>query len=455
MNLLRKPLFWFVVQAIGLAAALMILGWFDPVRVGDTSDYEQFPFTTLAEALAHPRTFGYPLFLQLADALAPSHQAVAPLDFACHVLAVFLFWLGLKRVIPSDWTSMAVASSLFYSNIFLRYGNNLAADSLASSLAIATIGWLMLTLFAERPRYYHWCGLALLVFAAYQVRPAYLFLIPLIPLLGLALDWLVAPSGSTPRRWRSLAVNLVLVVLLPYLAFCTARWSTVGHFSLVSFGGNNFAAITCMYLTEDDVAGLPPDLRPVAEAVVKNRRELAQRNPDYTAQATRSYMAIETPFDLNIVEVCIPAARETCGHDWPQVNRTLWRLASAIVAEKPDYYATWLVKAFIRGVYMIVSEIIMNPVYFLLLVALGCVHVGSVILHKRSGRTTVDADPTLFIEINALALIAVSFALASVLLVIVTSPALGRFMDAAAVFLPCILVRALANRIHMVRNFAG
>jgi low temperature requirement protein LtrA len=97
----------------------------------------------------------------------------------------------------------------------------------------------------------------------------------------------------------------------------------------------------------------------------------------------------------------------------------------------------------------------MNPVYFLLLVALGCVHVGSVILHKRSGRTTVDADPTLFIEINALALIAVSFALASVLLVIVTSPALGRFMDAAAVFLPCILVRALANRIHMVRNFAG
>jgi len=452
MNLLRKPLFYLVLQAVGLAAALVILGWFQPVRVGDTSDYEQFPFTSLTEALTYPRTFGYPLFLQLAGGLAPSHQAVAPLDFVCHVLAVFLFWLGLKRVIPSDWTSMAVADSLLYSNIFLRYGNNLAADSLASSLAVATVGWLMLTLFAERPRSYHWCGLALLVFAAYQVRPAYLFLIPLIPLLGLTLVWLVAPTGSRSGRWRSLTVKLILVVLLPYLAFCTARWSTVGHFSLVSFGGNNFAAITCMYLTEDDVAGLPPDLRPVAEAVVKNRRELAQTNPDYTAEATRSYMAIETPFDLNIGQVCVPAARETCGDDWPQVNRILWRLASAVVAEKPDYYASWLIKAFIRGVYMIVSEVIMNPVYFLVLVALGCTHVVSVVLRKRSGRTTVDGDPALFIEINALALIAVSFALAGVLLVIVTSPALGRFMDATAVFLPCVLTRALVNRIDMVRN---
>ncbi len=451
-NLVRKPQFYFALQVIGLAAAFLILGKFHPVRVGDTPDYEQFPFTTLAEAFTYPRTVGYPLFLQLTALFAPSHGAAAAINLVFHVVAVFVFWLGLKRVIRSEWTSMAVASSLLYSNILLRYGNCLAADSLASSLTIATIGWLMLTLFSETRRHFHWWGLALLVFAAYQVRPAYLFLVPLIPVLGLSLFWLVTPTAPTRRQWRSITVNLVLIVLLPYMAFCTARWLTVGHSSLVSFGGNNFAAITCMYITQDDVEALPADVRPLAEAVVRNRQEIAQKNPGYTAEATRSYMEIETPFDINIRQVCVRAARETCGDDWPQVDKTLWRFAFAVVAEKPSYYATWLVKAFIRGVYMIVSEYVMNPVYFLLIFAIGITHAGSVILRKRSGGETGDTDPTFFIEANALTLIAVSFAMANVLLVIITSPALGRFMDAAGVFFACVLVRALANRIVVCRQ---
>ena len=452
-NPFRKPWFYFALQIMFLAIAMFCLGKFSPVSVGDTPDYTGFPLGDPAAALSHPRTFGYPLLLAIAGLFAPSYQAAPLLDFVVHVVAVAVFWLGLRQIMRSPWTSMAVACSLLYSNILLRYGNNLAADSLASSLAIATLGWLLVTLFARRQRASYWCLLALGVFACYQVRPAYLFMIPLAPMLALALWWLVRPNLPPRREWCSLLMKLLLVVALPYLAFCSLRWAVVDHFSVVSFGGNNFAAITCMFVDEADVRRLPEDLQPLAEAIVLRRHEVAAQDPGYTAEATRRYMQIEVPFDTNINAVCVAATREVYGEKWLDGDRALWRFAAAVIREKPTYYGVWLVKAFIRGIYMIVSEYIMNPIYLLLLVALAAFHAASVILRKRAPGTAGQADPDLFVEINALWILAAGFALAKVLLVVITSPALGRFMDAAGVFLACVLVRALANRVILCRHY--
>ena len=453
-NLLRTPFLYFALQVAGLTILLAAFGWFSPVPVGDTLSYDQYPFQSLAEAFDHPRTFGYPVFLQIGRLLGPSHRAIPLLGFIIHILAVYVFWLGLKRVFRSEWTSMVTASSLLYSNVLVRYGNNLAADGLASSLAIATIGWLLLTLFNDRRRSYHWWLLALLVFAAYQVRPAYLFLIPLLPLLGLSTYWLLMPTQTQRRVWWSLGANLTLIVALPYLAYCGLRWTETGRFTLVSFGGNNFAAITCMYLSEDDVKNLPEEIQPLADAVMDRQKEVAERDPSYTAGPTRRYMEIEAPFDVNICEICVPAAREARGDRWPEINDALWRLATEIVSTKPTFYAVWLAKAFIRGVYMVVSEYVMNPVYFLATAALTVAHALSVILRKRTGQISPAADPTFFIEINLLWTLALSFALASILLVILTSPALGRFMDASGVFFACVLARVLVNRIELCWHLA-
>ncbi len=454
-SLLRRPWFYFILQVAGLAAAFVFLGKFTPVSVGDTSDYLQFPLQEPVEALRHPRTCGYPVFLAFSRLFAPQCQAAPVLDFALHVVAVAIFWLGLRRIIQSPWTGMAVASSLLYSNTLLRYGNNLAADSLASSLAIATIGWLLVTVFSPSRRYLHWWALALGVFACYQVRPAYLFMIPLVPILGALLWWLTMPNLPAWRPGRSLLVSLVLAVSVPYLAFCTLRWLAVDQFSLVSFGGNNFAGVVCMFVSDDDVENLPADVRPLAEAIVRRRHTVAESRPDYAAEATRRYMEIEVPFDTNINSVCVAAAREVYGDDWVEGNRALWQFAAAVVAEKPLDYGVWLVKAFIRAVYMIVSEYIMSPVYFFGLLALAACHTWSVVLRKRSARDVSQADPSLFVEINALWMIAGGFALAQVGLVIATTPPLGRFMDAAGVFFACVLARALANRIALCRYLAG
>jgi len=450
-NLIRKPPFWLFVQSLALAVALAASGNFEPVRVFDTASYEHFQFGPPAESLRQMRTFGYPLLLRFGALFAPSHTAVPALQFLLHVLAVVVFWVGLKRVIRSDWTRLAVASSLLYSNIMFRYGNNLAADSLASSLAIATMGWLLLTILGK-PRRVFWWVLALGVFATYQVRPAYLFLIPLLPALGIALRWLVTPRAAPRREWRSLMLNLSAVVLLPFLAFSTVRWLTVGHFSLVSFGGNNFAGVVSVFLTADDVDELPPGVRPLATAVVRRRQEVAASVPGYSPETTLDYMGIEGPWNINTAEVCLPAAREVYGEDWPDVDRGLWQLALAIVARKPQCYGVWLAKAFVRGVYMIFSQYLMNPVYSVLIFVMAGFHAYHVVLRKRFQEDAPVADAAFFVEFNALWLIAVGFALSKLLLVIVTSPPLGRFMDAAGVFFACVLVRALVDRIELCRQ---
>ena len=310
MNLVRKPLFWFFIQSLGLALALGGSGYFEPVRVPDTASYEHFQFGSPAESLGQMRTFGYPLLLRFGALFTPSHLAVPALGFVLHVLAVFVFWEGLKRVIRSDWTSMAVASSLLYSNTLFRYGNNLATDSLASSLAIATTGWLLLTIFGTHRRV-SWWVLALGIFATYQVRPAYLFLVPLIPALGMALYWLVTPSATPRRERRSLMLKLGIVAFLPLLAFCTVRWLTVGHFSLVSFGGNNFAGVVTRFLAPEDVDELPPHIRPLATVVLQRRKEVASTTPEYSPEVTLSYMGIEGPWNIN-TEKCVCWRRKTC-----------------------------------------------------------------------------------------------------------------------------------------------
>ena len=453
-KLVRKPPFWLFVQSLALAVALAASGKFEPVRVFDTTSYEQFRFAPPAESLRAMRTFGYPLLLRFGALLAPSHAAVPALHFLLHVLAVVVFWVGLKRVIRSDWTRLAVASSLLYSNVLLRYVNALAADSLASSLAIATMGCLLLALFGQ-PRRVYWWALALSVFATYQVRPAYLFLIPLVPALAVALRWLATPRSAPGPPWRSLALSSIAVVLIPLLAFCTVRWLAVGRFSLVSFGGNNFAGVVSVFLTADDVGRLPPDVRPLAKAVVRRRREMAASVPGYSPDVTLDYMGIERPWNVNTAQVCVPAARDVYGNDWPEMDRGLWRLALAIVARKPLCYGVWLAKAFVRGVYLIASHYVMNPVYFVLLFVMAGSHAYYVVLRKRSREETTAADPDFFVEFNALWLIAVAFALSKLLLVIVTSPPLGRFTDAAGVFFACALARGLVYRMALCRPLMG
>ena len=279
-RVLCSPRCWFAAQVAVLAACLAFAGKFSPARVQDTASYEQFPFGSWRAALQDPRTFGYPLFLRGADLLADAHRAVPACQFLLHVVAVLLFWRGLRALIPPTWASMLVASVLLYSNVHLRYVSTLAPDCLASSTSIAAVAGLLIV-GVGRGSKWHWAWLTAAVAAAYHLRPAYVFLVPLIPLLGGLLGCLAGRPGIGGRpRWR-LVGGLLLVTAVPLMAYSSLRGMAIGRFGLVSFGGNNFAGVMTVFLTPELEPRLPREVRPLATAVLKQRGRSPRKTPRF------------------------------------------------------------------------------------------------------------------------------------------------------------------------------
>jgi hypothetical protein len=321
------------------------------------------------------------------------------------------------------------------------------ADALGSSLAIVTMSLLLMA--ASRPRgVMLWACLTLSLFATYQVRPVYLFLPLLAPFVGISLAALVGQRRGEKYNPRRMGLVLCAAGILPLLAFCLVRWAVVGQFALVSFGGHNFAGLVGQFLSEEQVESLPSELRPLAKAAVEKQRNMFPGEPVWAGEKPLSYSEIESRWDTSTWKVYVPVAQQLYGDDKQKINSRLRELAIAVIGQRPLFYAVWIAKAFCQGARLIVAEIILNPVYLLLLFCLAAVHARYVAQRLRASVELPDLDAEYFTAVNSLLLIAVSFAVAKLLLVIVTSPPQGRFMDAAGVFLPTVAAAVLANRVE-------
>ena len=452
----RHPVFWLVAQGIALAIFLAATSQLRPHATPDTPGYQRFPLDSLHAAFEHSRTFGYPIFLRLAGSLADHSAAVPACQLAIHFGAIWVFYLGVCRLLDSRWLAFAAASPLLYSNVLFGYVNNLIADSLASSISVATVGVLM-WLVSGRHSNWLWLVLSAACFATYQVRPAYLFLVFLLPILGSGLYWMRArelPRGGTEIQW--LGSKLAACGLVPLFAYCAVRWWVVGHFALVSFGGNNFVGTVGVFLTPGMVSELPPDLQRLAETAIETRTKAVARHPEYSDEPTLQYMEIENRFDFNTWVVFVPSAQRLYGNDQPRVNAELRRLAVAIIVARPGYYVAWLGKAAWRGICVTLLDLAQNPIYLGGLVGLLALH-GCVVVRTVGGspETRLDdrAEPSaIHFPFNAFLLVALVFAGMKLLLIIITTPPLGRFMDAGAVFFPTLLGIGLFDRWSRLRK---
>src|SRR5262249_365889 len=103
-TVLRKPLFWLAVQVFLVFAYLQSGRRFREVqRTPDSGGYEDADLSSLAQALSSIRTLGYPLFLKGVGWLAPSLAALPACQFAVHIVAVLLFYLGLRCIALPGW----------------------------------------------------------------------------------------------------------------------------------------------------------------------------------------------------------------------------------------------------------------------------------------------------------------------------------------------------------------
>lgn len=300
-EILAKPWLWFLPQAVLLLGVYASRASFQVTPGGDTDTFlrvSQLSFGAyLAEEEAQMVPYGYPFFLKCVKVVSPDFTELPHIQLALHILAVLIFYAGLRGVFASDWLALLAASSLLYSNMALLYGNLVMSDALGSSLAVAALGLLLLVIrYPGNPL--AWVGLGVGLTLAYHVRAAYLFLVPLAPVLGSWLAGVVLPRA----RWRALRLKLgaglLAVAVLPLLAYCTARWQVVGQFGFLAMSDYSLFGITGQILADDVVPELPTEVQPLARAFVDLRKFYLLRHLKLIPEdAVPQFVADDTPDD--------------------------------------------------------------------------------------------------------------------------------------------------------------
>jgi hypothetical protein len=310
---------------------------------------------SFVKGLTRLRTFVFPLVANGVRSLTPSFVAWPFCELAMRILAVFTFYLGLRSVRVSGWLALAVSSALLYSCFRwdADHRHIIFIDPMAECFPVLTLGMLLVVV--GRPRsVLAWCGLALSLFLTYQGRPAYLFLVGLVPLLGVLLTGLLWDRTSWLRRRLHVGLGLVAASVLPYLGWCTLRWVLVGHFGLVSFGGIAGVCISGHFLSEAVIPDLPDHLRPLARAVLRDLNQL----PDWQSSLDEEGRFIPKIVDdaelfasrsIQLATLISSEAGEG-KEDWVVVNRKLSEMNKALIKARPWSYVSWLKTAAKIGV---------------------------------------------------------------------------------------------------------
>lgn len=492
--IMSQPLLWLIGQAVVLGIVLWLCGRLEPRGLGtldDTREYLEQSRASFQGNLSSYRTFAYPLFLRGIRVLSPEYRIVPLAHVVLHALAVVCFYFGLRALVSSDWLAMIVASSLLYSNTLFWEGPEVLTDAPAASLGILTFGLLLMVVTKPR-RLWAWAALTVGLFLTYQTRPAYQFLIVLVPALGALLVALVGPPR--PRRLRQglrVGVGLAAIALVPFLAFCTLRWTVVGDFGLVSFDGYTLAGITSPFLTEDLVPKLPDEVQPLAKRVLNLRdwtaagklpptlEHLDKKSlfvndiipllrPEYPPPVYNDFGDEDWGFSFDLRSViaqaqaedfqtdrfqwaiCLPAAQEVTAHPENPVaiNRALKRLALSIVKARPLAF----LKHRLKVVWLVAVLTLVNNYAWVVLLSglllLGVTRQVLEVVHRL--RLTTPAAQAVSIpardysgDVTLVSCIVVSFTFCSIVTVGLIAEPLRRYTDAGGVFLPALAALAL------------
>ncbi len=442
MNHLFRPAGWVLLtQMVAVGLWLWFTGRLEPVSVQDTPTYVAFSWNSPAEILGDFRTPGYPAFLAV---VAPHDNfvAVPVAHYIVFCLGVIVFWWGLMALGGAGGRCAWVATALLYSNILHGYVATVASDTLAPALAIASVGLLFLAIIKPKSLVL----LALCVMATYLVRPAYLSLVLLIPLLGVAVQMSRRVERPTRRQLTQTFGVLLLTTMIPLLGYCSLRAVVVGRFGIVASGGVNLIGIAGQFLDQQTVASLPEDLQPLATRALTHRPPENENEIDLmTTEPVLNYQRIENRYDWTIWDVFYPAAVETDSTEVSSANSRLRRLAQEIIRRHPVMYAVYLAKAFRRAVYKVVGDSLLNPCCLGLSLLIMMAVVRRILWPRDPVKVDQDEQPV-YRLLDVMLLTTLSFAVAQMLVVILVCPPLGRLTDAMALFVPALLMAILVER---------
>ncbi len=451
-----RPARWFLLpglllQAAGVFAFHVARTDLATVSYRDSRGYVKvLERETLAQKLSHRRTPGYPLFLKAVQALPGGLAWLPHVQLGLYLGSVVAFGLAAGLYLGAGWKGFLVATPLFYSRLIAPYVTGVLADLPAAACALIALAGLLAA--AARPagrvaRALAWTAAGAGAFAAYQLRPAYLFLLPLLPLLGLVLFRLAGTGCRTQERRPSalrFAAGMTAVVLLPFLAWSTFRWAVAGHFGLVSFGGFNLIGITSSMLTTENAPRLPAEHQPLAQGILERRREVG-----FEIAPAYDYKEWRRLYNANIFYIALKAARKLPdrqrgepGGLWVDANRRFTGLSWALIRLEPGLYARWLRDASGTFVGRMASSRWLRAAA--LFTALSAVAAGVVatVARGRAGSSWAGWPGP---RGAGVALVALAYTAAAMLLVVLVESPIDRYVFAAELLLPSGLVALAAD----------
>ncbi|MFO0428345.1 MAG: hypothetical protein ACK526_17390 [Planctomyces sp.] len=446
----RRGLVLILIQIAVTGIWMSVSGRFTANEVIDSASYREFPWDSLQTILGDFRTPGYPAFLKALQWVVGAAASAIPLtQYLLYASAVMLMYFALYRFLEDSAKALAGASTLLYSNILHNFCSDVSTDTIAAAVGLMVCGLLLLTLTDPRIRWFVALGFA--VVAGWQIRPAYLFLVPFVTVV----TWVAgAPKLQTAVKRRIPAVLIAgAIVSLPMIGYSMLRYSVTGHFGVVSFGGYNVAGIAGQFLVKDDIPLLSPDLQQMATEAIE-RRDSGQLRPGlYDDLPVMNYMRLEDRHDLTISFVLLNYGGRIPLNERAEVNRKLTRLARELIMLHPRAYLTWHVKAWRQAFRKLMWDFADNYLSFALMVATVLMLTAYVILPARGTLIMPGLNRELF-----LAVLALTYCILSLFFIIPFCPPRGRFTDAAGVLLPApiaILLWATANSFLLQRKSPG
>lgn len=426
------PIAVLLAQMLFIGVWLGATGRFQPVVVRDTAGYADFQWQSPEAVLSQLRTPGYPAFLTLNGLIADDFCSVPIIQFLTYTAAVVVFFWGVRQFTSSSAIACAAASTLLYSRILHGHVDVVATETFAASAGISVCGLTLWRLAAPGPIIT--ACLVLTAATGWLVRPAYIFLVPLVPIL----TWLLGSATlTTERRSRWLHVlSALALTAVPLCGYSLLRYCVVGRMGIVSFGGYNQIGISGQFLDSAGLDQLPGELRGTAAAALEIRSSAQQPPGEYDDLARLNYMRLEDRYDTTIWHEFVPAAEQAVGHDPVQVNTQLRRLATALIRVYPRSYAVWLAKASRQAAKKVLWDFADNPVTLgLLFLTLVRICQPRFLLNYYSS-ASASVERT---GLRSLLILAGTYLVLSLAVVIPLCPPLGRFTDAASVMLACPL----------------
>ncbi|MEO5347443.1 MAG: hypothetical protein H7834_13860 [Magnetococcus sp. YQC-9] len=320
------------------------------------------------ELLSSIRTIGYLLYLRGHYWLFGNYDAVATVQFLTHQSATILLYFALVRFgFPAAGALCAVLPIIFSKFFFDKVGT----DSFALSFALITVS--LLFLIHSKPQKHTpflWMLLTFCTALTYQIRPSYLPYIIIVPVMGVFL-WVIQCHWEKIGIDRSQMMRKIkyytAITVAPFLIFCLIRLVTVGHFGLVSFGGYNLSGLTTPLLSQETLAKLSPETRPLAEAIL---HRIGQNPPRFDKKVTEGNRRI-LGYRIHVSEIyhhyneyvwriSIPAAQYLYNNDKVKMNAMLSKLSWQIITIHPGEYFRLVITSAVESLIFITDRLILS-----------------------------------------------------------------------------------------------